>query len=55
MASKDDELREVWESLSENEKLALIAKTGLCLDGVEIPEDDEKARVLLLRTVTGDS
>jgi hypothetical protein len=52
---KDERLREIWRGLSEDEKFALIAKAGKCLDEVEIPEDDEEARTLLLRTVVGDS
>ena len=55
MISKDDELREVWERLSEDEKLALITKAGMCLDGLEVPEDDDEARALLLRTIRGDA
>ena len=55
MASKDEKLVEIWRHLSEDEKMDLIAKAGICLGGMGVPEDDEEARTLLLRTVVGDS
>jgi hypothetical protein len=55
VASKDEELVEIWRRLSDDEKVALIAKAGPCLDGVDVPEDDEEAAALLLRTVRGDA
>ena len=55
MVSKDEELLEIWRRLSEDEKMVLLTKAGMCLDGMEVPEDDEEARTLLLRTVMGDS
>lgn len=54
-ATRDDELYGIWTELPEDEKLERIARVATCLNGEKIPQDDEEARILLLRALLGDA